>query len=335
MNTNNFDPNLISKLRELKNVSTRNPQAAARGRAQFLAEASQLRETASNRKSQRHNGWSLIFRKETPAMKTLISALTTLLLVFASATTVFAAQNDLPTEPLYGIKTLSEDASLWLTNDPASKLDRLMELAQVRTYEMAVLIEQGETIPEQVAQRLNLHIETALQLAAGQGDEEMQGSLLQIQSQLQTQEQVMTQLQTNASENGQPALEQARVRTQEQLQLANQGLEDPLAFRNRYQYRNQNATGTPVPTLTDVPSETSTPPAPGYGPGPNQGTPAPGPISTPSAGYGPGPNQGTPAPGPISTPGASYGPGPTTTPSGSGTGGGGNNEGGGSGGGKP
>jgi len=237
-------------------------------------------------------------------------------LLFVGVGGVFAAQNDLPTEPLYPIKTISEDVSLWLANDPEVKLDRLMELAQIRTQEIAVLVEQGKAVPEQVTQRLNLHVETALQLAAGQSDEEMQGSLLQIQSQLQTQEQVMTQLQANAPGESQPVLEQARVRTQEQLRLANEGLENPLAFRNRYQYQNQNANGTATPSPTDIPSETAAPPASGYGPGPNaQGTPEPN--ATPGAGYGPGPD-------------------PSTTPGGSGNGGsgsGGNGEGGGSGGG--
>lgn len=251
-------------------------------------------------------------------MKILFSALTVFVLLFVGVGGVFAAQNDLPTEPLYPVKTISEDVSLWLAADPEVKMERLVELAQIRTQEIAALVEQGETVPEQVAQRLQLHIETALQLAAGQSDEEMQGSLLQIQSQLRTQEQVMTQLQTNAPEGDQGILEQARVRTQEQLRLANEGLEDPLAFRNRYQHQNQNANGTTTPSPTGVPSETATPPASGgYGPGPSDGTP--GPNATPGAGYGPGPD-------------------PSTTPGGNGSGGGsgsgsGGNGGGGSGGG--
>lgn len=294
MKTNTPNPDLISQVKELKSAPARDPQAATRGRSRFLAEASQLREAASIQKSQRHNGWNQIFQKEISVMKALISVLIVLVL-FASATTVFAAQNDLPTEPLYGVKIFSEDASLWLTTDPDTKLKRLMELAQLRVQEMATLTEQGTTIPEQAVERLRLHIETALQLAAGQDDENMQASLLQIQSQLRTQEQAMLQLQTRASENGQPALEQARIMTQEQLRLANQGLEDPITFRNRYQFQNQFATETLVPTLTGVPSETATttPEAPGYGPGPNS-TVTPGPNSTPGAGYGPGPN---PTPG--------------------------------------
>jgi uncharacterized membrane protein YgcG len=247
-------------------------------------------------------------------MKILASTLIVTIL-FASATTVFAAQNDLPTEPLYGVKTVSEDASLWLMTDPTLKLERLIELAQLRIQEMTALAEQDATIPELVVERLRMHIETALQLAAGQNDSNMQTSLLQIQSQLQTQEQTMMQLQSRASGNAQPALEQARIMTQEQLRLSNQGLDDPLAFRNRYQFQNPAATGTAVPTLTGTPPEivTVTAQAPGYGPGPNaQETPGPNP--TPGAGYGPGPN-------------------PTAPSNGGGSGGGGNNGGGGSGGG--
>ena len=293
MKPNDPELDLISQVKELKSAPARDPQAAARGRARFLAEASQLREAASLRKNQRHTVWNLIFRKENPIMKTAMSALLVLLL-FASATTVFAAQNDLPTEPLYGVKTLSEDAGLWLTTDPASKLERLVELAQLRVQEMTTLAEQGETIPAQVVERLRLHIETALQLAAGQNDEAMQASLLRIRSQLQAQEQAMTQLQTHASGNTQPALEQARVMTQEQLRLANQGLDDPLSFRNRYRSQNPFATETPAPTLTGVPSETATPVATGSGPGPGPNTqPTPGTGNpTPGAGSGPNPTPG-------------------------------------------
>ena len=247
-------------------------------------------------------------------MKFAISTLIVLILL-ASTTTVFAAQNDTPIEPLYGVKTLSEDVDLWLTANPDAKLERLMELAQVRVREMTALAEQGEVIPEKVSERLRLHIETALQLAAGQNDEDMQTSLLQIQSQLQTQEQVMTQLQARASDQEQPALEQARVMTQEQLQLASQGVEDPQTFRNRYQHRFQNVlvTDTPIPTVTDVPIETATPTPPSYGSGP----------------YAPGtPGSGNPTPG-------TYGPGPNPTPGGNGTGGNDGSGGNGGSGGKP
>jgi hypothetical protein len=291
---------LIEQIQKLKTVSARDPQAAVRGRARFLTEASQIREAASIRKTQRLIGWNLIFRKEMPVMKFAISTLIVLILL-ASTSTVFAAQNDTPIEPLYGVKTLSEDVGLWLTANPDAKLERLMELAQVRVREMTALAEQDEIIPEKVLGRLHLHIETALQLAAGQNDEDMHESLLQIQSQLQTQEQVMTQLQNRSSDEEQPALEQARVMTQEQLQLASQGVEDPQTFRNRYQHRFQNAfaTDTPIPTVTDVPSETATPTPPSYGPGP----------------YTPGtPGSGNPTPG-------TYGPGPNPTPGGTGNGG--------------
>ena len=298
MQTNDVNPKLIDLLNDHRRVPVRNLQAAARGRARFLTQAVQLREAASQRKSQRHIGWSLFFRKELPTMKTMISALIVLVL-FASATTVFAAQNDLPTDPLYGVKTLSEDAGLWLTMDPAADLERLMELAQLRVQEMTALTEQGETVPEPVVQRLHLHIETALQLAAGQSDEEMQASLQRIQTQLQTQEQTMMQLQDRASADDQPTFEQIRVMTQEQLRLANQGLEDPQEFRNHYRFQNPANIATPTPTLTGIPPVLTTPSPFGNGQGPN--------------------SQSTSIPG-NSTPGNSSGSDPNSTPAGNGNG---------------
>jgi hypothetical protein len=334
MKPDNLD-RFISQIEELKAAPARDPRAAAHGRARFLAEASQLREAATTPRNQRLNGWNLLFRREVRSMKTLVSSLLIVFLL-AGATIVFAAQNDLPNEPLYGIKTFSEDARLWLTINPNTRLEHLMELAQIRTQEMSALVDQNEKISQQVTQRLILHIETALKQAAGLEDAEMHTSLIRIRAQLETQEQVMTQLQHRASNSSLSNLEWARVQTQEQLRLTNEGLTDPLTFRNRYRY--QYFFGTETPQSTGVPTQSDTLLEPGYGPSPNsQGTPEPN--STPGAGNGPNPTPGTSnganptqgsSNGPNPTPGTGNGPnptpgpkGPNSTPSEGGSGGGG------------
>jgi len=65
MQTNNVDPKLSDLLNNHKHVPARNPQAAARGRARFLAQAAQLREAAFQQGKQRRNGWVVpLFRRQ-------------------------------------------------------------------------------------------------------------------------------------------------------------------------------------------------------------------------------------------------------------------------------
>ena len=268
---------LSSRLTELDSVPARDPQAAARGRSRFLAEASHLRETKFQRARQPRAAWGQVFQTKMPFIKTLLSATIVLLLLVASATTVFAAQNDLPTDPLYGVKLISEDAGLFLTPDPAVKTERLMELAQIRIQEMSTLTEEGQTIPAQVTVRLQQHVDTALRLAAGQNEEAMQASLVRIRTQLRAQEQTMAQLETGQPVAAdRPILEQARVMTQSQLRIADEGLQNPQQFRNRYGFGNPSASVTPTPTDTAVPTLI-----------PSE-TPAAGPTAQPPFGNGNG-----------------------------------------------
>ena len=274
-----MDAELITRLKDYQPASApRDPQAAARGRARFLAEAAELREAAFARKNRRSTTWASLFRKPALALASALAAL----IIFTSTSVTYAAQDDLPTQPLYPVKTLSEDAQLWLTADPNAKMNRLIDLAERRTEEMTALTERGETIPQQTTERLSIHIESALQIAAAQSDAEMQKSLARIQTPLQAQEKTIAQLQAGASSANQATLEGAQEMSQEQLRIANQGIEDPLAFRNRYRGPRPSVTETPTPTPTGlpVPSATaaSTKSGNGYGE-PNEGTP--GPHSTP------------------------------------------------------
>ena len=172
-----LDPRLIELLDELKPVSGRNPQAAARARSRFLAEA------VSASENRRHSWWTTIFQqKEKFAMNLIISTLVIAGLLFGGGATVSAAQNDLPTEPLYQVKLVSEDASVWLAHDPTVKIEMLMEQAQTRAEEMAALASAGIIPPAGLATRMQDRIQQALQLAATLDDAAMTASLDQIRT---------------------------------------------------------------------------------------------------------------------------------------------------------
>ncbi|MFZ5903416.1 MAG: DUF5667 domain-containing protein [Chloroflexota bacterium] len=205
-------------------------------------------------------------------MNALISLVLAGALLFGGGATVAAAQDDLPTDPLYGIKTLTEDVRLWANTDPQAEVEMLMEMAQTRTREMAALMAQGETPPARLTERLNRHLQEALQTAAGMDDAAMQAALLRIRAQLQAQEQEMVVLQAQIGEE--PLMAQTREMLRTRIRLVDDALTDPEGFRNAYRHENRyGLTETPTPASTEeLPQGTSTQSGNGYGPGDPTGT---------------------------------------------------------------
>jgi hypothetical protein len=217
------------RLEEIKPVLARDTRAAYRARMQFLAKAVSASEEA------RHKGWSSIFRKERFAMNLMISILVIAGLLFGGGATVNAAQDDLPNEPLYSLKMWTEDISLQVRNEPDQKVDRLMELAQVRIQEMTRLADAGQAIPDQTRLRLEQHIHQALQICSTLEDNALDQALLQIRDRLQQQDRDMEQLQLHAPQDVQPVLAETRTMLQQRLRLVDEGLVDHEIFSNAAQ----------------------------------------------------------------------------------------------------
>ncbi|PWH14345.1 MAG: hypothetical protein DDG60_07955 [Anaerolineae bacterium] len=305
--TDELDPQLKQLLDDLKPVPPRDPQRAARGRARFLAESAQ---PVSENAFLRLINQILQFRKERFSMNTIL----TLVLVFAAlfggtAGTVYAAQDALPTETLYPVKTLTEDLRLALASEPEARLTLLTDLAQTRVEEMTQLAQAGVVPPEATLTRWQEQTRQALELAASLPEADMLRTMEQLRDRLRDQLRLVEQ----CAATGEPlqTMTRARDQLQQHLQLLENGLADPQGFRNAAQ------NGFPA----EQPG--------GYGPGnPPEATPGSG------SGYGPGnPPEATPGSGsgngpgnpPEATPGSGsgYGPGnpPTATPgSGSGNG---------------
>ena len=240
---NELESVVIDWLDEIKSVPHRNLQAASRGRAQFLDQAVSASATL------RHNGWISKFRKEHFAMNTIISTLLILGLLFGGGATVNAAQDDLPNEPLYRLKLWSEDLSLQFQNNDEAKVDRLMELTQLRVQEMIQLAETGEVIPDQVKLRLEQHIQQTLQICSTMDDATLERTLLQIHDRLQQHDRDLEQLQLHTQDQTQ-LLTQTRTMLRERLQLVEDGLTNHEAFRNGvqngFQYGQDEDLASPV-----------------------------------------------------------------------------------------
>lgn len=252
-----LDPRLAALLDEIKPASARNPQAAARARSRFIAQA------VSASEERRHNWWTTIFQqKEKFAMNMLMSALVILGLLFGGSATVSAAQDDLPNQPLYQLKLMSEDAKVWLASDPGLKIEMLMEQVQTRTEEMAALTLAGITPPAELTIRTQERIQQALHIASSLDDASMVVAMEQIRTHLQTQEQLMIRLQDGSCTECEPILQQTREMLHNQLGQIESDLIDPEAFRNQNQNQNQvRTTQTPLATDSAVTPQTSCTPA--------------------------------------------------------------------------
>jgi hypothetical protein len=218
------------RLEEIKSIPARDPVVAQRARARFLGNAVSASELP------RHKGWSSIFRKEQFAMNMLISVLMIAGLLFGGGATVNAAQNDLPNEPLYALKVWSEDVSLQLQKSPEAKVDRLMDLVQIRTQEMTHLIDAGEPVPDQVRLRLEQHIQDALQTCQTLDEPTLDRTLLQIRDRLQDRDRDMERLllHTQAQDTLQ-LLTQTRTMLRERLHVVEDGLLNHEMFHERVQ----------------------------------------------------------------------------------------------------
>ncbi len=320
-----FDPQLKKSLDSLNNVPDRNPNAAMQGRAKFLSQAQNYKKAVSQGSETRHKGWMInIFglRKETFRMSTLATILAIIgLILGGSGATVFASQASLPGDFLYPVKTVTEDSQYQLTTNNQARFELMLEFSARRVEEIKQLIEQGEMPPEPLLARLQNHLDQSLRLMLTFGDPEFSQAMFQYQQTLQEQNRIMAQLAQDYPND--PALARIQTILQTRLQLAEQGLKDPVQFRNQYQnqptdsvqpldesqdpgkgpFQNKGGNENPGNPWTD---DTPTPYS-GYGEG-NGGNPWVEGTPTPGSGYGDG-NGGNPYTTGTPTPGSGYGDG--------------------------
>ncbi|KPL83859.1 hypothetical protein SE15_01055 [Thermanaerothrix daxensis] len=339
------DPEVRAHLDALREVPPRDPTAAARARTAFLAEARRLAVSESS--PRRLNQWKAFWiglthpRKEVSPM---FSALTTILLVVSlllggSGITVAAAQSSLPEDWLYPVKTWSEDLRSELTRTPQARINLNLELAERRTAEISQMLDREEVPPEPVLQRLQTHLQTALQLAAAQNDAQAIQALERIRQRLEVQYQRLMQQANISNPTARAVLQRTRAMIQTHLQAVQEGLQDPELLRQRLRQgmpeemppTRRQPGGNPWTEDTPTPGSgygsgqggnpwTQDTPTPGSGYGSGQGgNPWTQDTPTPGSGYGSG-QGGNPWTQDTPTPGSGYGPGPgpeaTCTPAG-------------------
>jgi hypothetical protein len=238
----------LAKLEALRDVPERDPSIETVARSAFLEQARSLSIPVSEIPNRRLKGWNTIFRKERSPMSTILGVLLALAVAFGGAgTTAYAAQDSLPNEPLYPVKQFTEEVRMALTTDTEAEVDLLLDLTQERVGEMVALTNQGLEVPEETQLRLQEHLQLAFANAAQLGDAALEGALQRIQNMAQNQIQVMQQARQNTPEGASgEALQYAITAMNRVRQDAEDGLEDPLTFRQRHgSNRPENAPEQP------------------------------------------------------------------------------------------
>lgn len=325
---NNYEDVLQKRLEALHEVPDRNDQAAVVGRERYMAEMRNVVAgispdmAVSETPFRRLNGWiSNVFglqyskKERVPMLATLMAVILSISLMFGGAgATAFAANNSLPNDFLYPVKTAAEDARLELTSNPASEVDLLLTYADRRANEILTMGITGDAIPESVLTRLGGHYETIFLIVTGLDQPEAMETLQEVGQilghQIQKLDRLKSQSTTEPSEVN-ASMNQLRYMWQYGRDLADLGLVDFDAFVEEFEaYRYKWQNHGPWWVDEEPGAEEG-----GYGPGPGPGEPACEECEPAQDGSGPGPGPGPNNQGEFTEPEGGYGPfGPNGTP---------------------
>ncbi len=261
-------------LAPLRPVPSKDPHVTIEAKKQYLLHGENLRQGLSSQpvgidKRQQPG----VFGKfqSRPMMKALMAVLLAVLVVLSvSSITAYAAQSSLPGEPLYAIKSLSEDVRLSMTFSTKSKLDLTLDYTNRRMDEISSLLAKGKPLNDQTSDRFQRELENVLQLAAQLDDIQIQNALWQIRSHAENQGMTIEELINKLPPQAEPAIVHLQARLTEQVQLSTFGETDPKAFRVQIRERHQKQnnpkhssdtdktastpsglTGTPMPEQND------------------------------------------------------------------------------------
>jgi uncharacterized Zn ribbon protein len=229
--TNDIDPQMKKLMDLIRAVPARDPQAVARGRARFHAEIEAVFPT------RKIFTLPAIFPKKTTsqtrpfipvfAMRAAIALVMVLALLFSGAgITAMAAQNALPGETLYPLKTGLEDLRVSLTLNDIQQIELHLAFAEHRIDELKEIIQAGET---QELASTTARFEREINLAAGtmrdlftRDPDKAAEFAPKLTAMLSNYAEMLAEIKSNAPETAQRDVEHAQLTTQVFSHLSDQ-----------------------------------------------------------------------------------------------------------------
>jgi hypothetical protein len=236
-------------LKELYSEVPAPPTGLVGGRDRMLAEAVQLRARPGRAPlsapgtRERLRTITIGRRKMSMmlAYKVLAAVMAVVVAVAGMGGSVVLAADSLPGELLYPVKLVSEDVSLALTLDPASRAELALDFASERVQEMERLLQRGEDVPEAVVARLTRQMEQVMVEIARSRPEEVPALLERVTERAQMHQQTLEDAATGVGEETQDRLREASRVMERACQSAEN---DPLYLEHQYEERYE---GTPGP----------------------------------------------------------------------------------------
>jgi hypothetical protein len=221
-------------------------QAASEEKRKFLSQGENLRQVFIPNKDkmdeiQGAETAEVLSRKRPHlALKAVAAALLALIVLLGSSLTVYAANNSLPGQPLYALKSWGEDVRLSLTSSPQTRLEITLNYTNRRIDEISRLLQEGKSLPGKVSDRYQGELENALQYAAQMEDEQMQQALSVIKSHAENQGTAMEELIKKFPDHAELVMIHLQERLHEQLRISAMGESDPDTFRVQIRERQQS-----------------------------------------------------------------------------------------------
>jgi len=189
-----MDEYIREKLSKLSHTPARDPAKAAQTRASFLA---QVHAHAPGRDlsvpvplspSLRLKGWiNQVLGSNTQweghkMLKAITAVIVIGVMFFGGAgATVYAAQDALPNDALYPLKTVTEDLRLAFALDAQAEIDLLLNYSDRRMSEVLALSRAGEVVPEDVVVRLNAEMDLVEEIITDLEEPELSEAVEKVQ----------------------------------------------------------------------------------------------------------------------------------------------------------
>ncbi len=219
-------------LEPLRDVPPRDPATIHERREAFITSAGSLPKPVSVGNSLRHKGWSIFSRKEQNSMFTFVRLALALAVVIGGAgTAAVAAQASSPSEILYPVKLVVEDARLALNQDPQVEFELLLGMVEERLSEIRELTDSGQTVPPQVPLRLEQQLNNALKQVAQMDDADMLQAMEQVRTMMREESRLLVG--AGDSAGSEDALRQTERIMSEIHRVAEDAITDPTQFRLR------------------------------------------------------------------------------------------------------
>jgi hypothetical protein len=208
--------------------AARSPERTEQAKKAFLAEAVRMKTAVSKISDSRLNRHATYGKERIVMWKIAGSLLLTLGMLSGGWITVAAgAQEAMPEDALYPVKTWSEGFRLWAAGDGLPALDLALQFADRRAEELVNEAEAGLPLQESVLLRLMDQDRLALSLAAEAGGAEAPAALEKVRARLETHERVLEYLQTGSAPGADALLLQSRQTVRQRLELLSGDLSDP------------------------------------------------------------------------------------------------------------